>query len=221
MDCPSAKRVGKLNDSIRLPTVSQHLPIEKYYELLEEMLVKFLDAYQKQLWDEAYAYGKRYARIAMEVMPNHGEYYIEKYAKNKKDAFMMAGTIMDYLALVVEKMDEEELIWQTEQIRLEGRETLNPIHERSAAASAVPSVVVNKPKSSTASSTLESEICCVICLDTSTNLTAICKNVKCQGRVCLLCIQDLKICYAKNPKCIGCFAVNGEIGLFKANLKKG
>ena len=105
---PSAQRRTALNNSIKLPTVSQHLPIEKYYTLLTSVLVKFLDSYENCHWDEAYVYGKRYARVAIEVIPLHGYYNTRKYQTNKRDTLRMSNTVLDYLTTVVEKMDYEE-----------------------------------------------------------------------------------------------------------------
>uniref|UniRef100_A0A7S1DC26 KIF-binding protein n=1 Tax=Cyclophora tenuis TaxID=216820 RepID=A0A7S1DC26_CYCTE len=101
-----------------IPLVSNMFSIDRYFEAAEKLLNCFNVAYKERRLDDAYVYGRRFAKFSLDSLPSHQHYRAERHwlqkTKNNQD---MADVVVK-LETVVQWMDQEELQKEEEELRI-------------------------------------------------------------------------------------------------------
>jgi hypothetical protein len=114
------------------PPISNLTPIERYYEVATKLKQLFEVNLSEHKLDNAYIYGRRFAKFSAVALPQHDYYKAPKpelkllKRKNKKDL----SNVIDSLEKVVQLMDLEEL--EKEEIRRREEATLRKFREQEA-----------------------------------------------------------------------------------------
>jgi len=106
---PSKARRAHLRSTERKThqTISNLVPIERYYTLASNILAEFDRAVSAQRLDDAFIFGRRFLTFSMEAIPKHDYYRNREKLKAANNADM--HRVMDDMEKTVELMDLEEL----------------------------------------------------------------------------------------------------------------
>jgi len=93
-----------------LSTVSQYLPIQRYYEMTDKLTATFFVSLQNRDREEAYIYGHRFVRFVKDVLSIHPDYHCEvgELMIEKERVQRELRRVTVELHKTEERIDEEE-----------------------------------------------------------------------------------------------------------------
>merc|ERR1712008_32020 len=111
---------GSTNQTII--TISNLIAIERYYAASDKLLLAFRLCYEKGDLDNAYVFGKRFARFATESLPTHDEYMLssrQSVKRIRRKNIDDLSDVIECLEYITSLMDMEEM---GQSINIESRE---------------------------------------------------------------------------------------------------
>jgi hypothetical protein len=89
--------------------VMETVSVDKYYYLIDRLLVEFDRAMDERRLDEAYIYGIRFASFSVESLPRHVHYKSPEYKRLQLRNARQVDRVLKGLESVTARMDAEEL----------------------------------------------------------------------------------------------------------------
>lgn len=102
--------------------ISNGTSIDRYYEISQQLLDRFLHALDQKQLDSAYVYGIRFSTLCLEEIPKHKDYSTSrngKLARKRKEMSEKVESVLSLLEIVNQRMDAEELLKQQQKLEAE------------------------------------------------------------------------------------------------------
>jgi hypothetical protein len=103
------KALRQADSKINVFKVMETIPVDKYYSLIDNLLVAFDKAMDERRLDEAYIYGIRFASFCVESLPKHANYNFPEYKRLQLRNARQVDRVLKGLENVTARMDAEEL----------------------------------------------------------------------------------------------------------------
>jgi len=123
------RRAALKSKNISYQSISNLVPIERYYDVGRKILAEFDRSVDENELDNAYIYGKRFLTFSMDCLPTHDYYRSREQLRLQNNSEWTR--VLELLEQTADLMDLEEL--EKQQIRKREEEALRKIQERELA----------------------------------------------------------------------------------------